>query len=40
VRRLLVTHVPAWVDPAAQLAAARSAFPAAELVRPGATYRV
>jgi ribonuclease BN (tRNA processing enzyme) len=40
VRRLLVTHVPAWVDPAAQLAAARSVFPAAELVRPGATYPV
>lgn len=40
VGRLLVTHVPAWVDPAAQLAAARGVFPAAELVRPGATYEV
>ncbi|WP_409330179.1 MBL fold metallo-hydrolase [Trujillonella humicola] len=40
VGRLLVTHVPAWVDPAAQLAAARAAFPAAELVRPGASYDV
>ncbi|WP_448638181.1 MBL fold metallo-hydrolase [Geodermatophilus sp. URMC 63] len=40
VRRLLVTHVPAWVDPLAQLAAARAVFPAAELVRPGATYEV
>ena len=40
VRRLLVTHVPAWVDPAAQLAGARAVFPAAELVRPGATYEV
>ncbi len=40
VRRLLVTHVPAWVDAAAQLAAARSVFPAAELVRAGATYEV
>ncbi len=40
VRRLLVTHVPAWVDPAVQLAAARSVFPAAELVHPGATYDV
>ncbi len=40
VRRLLLTHVPAWVDPAAQLATARSVFPAAELVRPGATYQV
>ncbi|MGY1814593.1 MBL fold metallo-hydrolase [Blastococcus sp. SYSU D00820] len=40
VGRLLVTHVPAWVDPRAQLAAARSAFPAAELVHPGAIYDV
>ncbi len=40
VRRLLVTHVPAWVDPAVQLAAARSVFPAAELVHPGSTYDV
>jgi ribonuclease BN (tRNA processing enzyme) len=40
VRRLLVTHVPPWVDPAAQLAAARTAFPGAELVHPGATYDV
>ncbi len=40
VRRLLVTHVPAWVDPAAQLAAARAVFPAAELARPGASYDV
>ena len=40
VARLLVTHVPAWVDPAVQLAAARSVFPASELVRSGATYEV
>jgi ribonuclease BN (tRNA processing enzyme) len=40
VGRLLVTHVPPWGDPAAQLAAARSAFPASELVTPGATYTV
>ncbi|MGY1651848.1 MBL fold metallo-hydrolase [Geodermatophilus sp. SYSU D01119] len=40
VRRLLVTHVPAWVDPAAQLAGAQAVFAAAELVRPGATYVV
>jgi ribonuclease BN (tRNA processing enzyme) len=40
VRRLLVTHVPSWVEPDAQLAGARTAFPAAELVRPGATYDV
>jgi ribonuclease BN (tRNA processing enzyme) len=40
VRRLLVTHVPAWVDPTAQLAAARTVFPGAELVHPGAVYEV
>ena len=40
VVRLLLTHVPAWVDPAGQLAGARAAFPAAELVVPGATYDV
>jgi ribonuclease BN (tRNA processing enzyme) len=40
VRRLLVTHVPAWVDAVAQLAAARTAFASAELVRPGASYDV
>jgi ribonuclease BN (tRNA processing enzyme) len=40
VGRLLVTHVPYWVDPAEQLAAACSAFPAAELVRPRATYEI
>ncbi|SEP06094.1 MBL fold metallo-hydrolase [Trujillonella endophytica] len=40
VGRLLVTHVPSWVDPAAQLAAARTAFRRSELVTPGATYQV
>ena len=40
VGRLLLTHVPAWVDPAGQLAGARAVFPAAELVVPGATYAV
>jgi ribonuclease BN (tRNA processing enzyme) len=40
VGRLLLTHVPAWVDAGEQLAAARAAFPAAELVRPGAVYEV
>ncbi|MGY1745148.1 MBL fold metallo-hydrolase [Blastococcus sp. SYSU D00695] len=40
VGRLLVTHVPSWVDAAAQLAGARAVFPAAELVTPGATYPV
>ncbi|WP_448624836.1 MBL fold metallo-hydrolase [Geodermatophilus sp. URMC 64] len=40
VGRLLVTHVPAWVDAGAQLSHARSAFSAAELVAPGASYDV
>jgi ribonuclease BN (tRNA processing enzyme) len=40
VGRLLLTHVPAWIDPLEQLAAAREAFPAAELVRPGAGYEI
>jgi ribonuclease BN (tRNA processing enzyme) len=40
VGRLLLTHVPAWVDPEEQLAAARGAFPTTELVRPGAGYDI
>ena len=40
VGRLLITHVPAWVDPAGQLADARAVFPAAELVAPGAGYDI
>jgi ribonuclease BN (tRNA processing enzyme) len=40
VGRLLITHVPPWVDADAQLAAARAVFPAAELVRPGARYDI
>jgi ribonuclease BN (tRNA processing enzyme) len=40
VGRLLVTHVPPWVDAAAQLAHARTAFPAAELVAPGAVFEI
>jgi ribonuclease BN (tRNA processing enzyme) len=40
VGRLLLTHVPAWVDRTAQLASARSVFPAAELVEPGASYDI
>ena len=40
VGRLLLTHVPAWIDRTAQLASARAVFPAAELVEPGATYDV
>jgi ribonuclease BN (tRNA processing enzyme) len=40
VGRLLVTHVPAWVDAEAQLAAAQEAFPAAELARHAAVYDI
>jgi ribonuclease BN (tRNA processing enzyme) len=40
VGRLLLTHVPAWIDAEEQLTAARVAFPAAELVRPGAGYDI
>jgi ribonuclease BN (tRNA processing enzyme) len=40
VGRLLVTHVPAWVDADAQLAAAREVFPAAELARHAAVYDI
>jgi ribonuclease BN (tRNA processing enzyme) len=40
VGRLLITHVPGWVDAATQLADARAAFPAAELVVPGARYDI
>ena len=40
VDRLLITHVPSWVDAEAQLEAARKAFPAAELARPGAVHEV
>ena len=40
VGRLLLTHVPPWVDRADQLAAARAAFPTAELVHAGAVYDV
>jgi ribonuclease BN (tRNA processing enzyme) len=40
VGRLLVTHVPAWVDAEAQLADARTAFAAAELVAPGAVFDI
>jgi len=38
VGRLLLTHIPPWVDPAAQVAGARAVFPATELATPGATY--
>ena len=40
VGRLLLTHVPAWVDPQTQLSAARTTFPDSELVQPGAGYEV
>jgi ribonuclease BN (tRNA processing enzyme) len=40
VGRLLLTHVPAWVDPAAQLAGARAVFPAADLVTAGAEFEI
>jgi ribonuclease BN (tRNA processing enzyme) len=40
VGRLLLTHIPSWVDEDAQLTAARAAFPATELVRPGSGYFV
>ena len=40
VGRLLVTHVPAWVDAEVQLAHARTAFPAAELVAPGLVVEI
>jgi ribonuclease BN (tRNA processing enzyme) len=40
VGRLLLTHVPAWVDEIGQLFAASAVFPETELVRPGATYEV
>lgn len=38
VGKLLLTHIPPWVDAAAQLAAACSTFPATELAMPGASY--
>lgn len=40
VGRLLLTHIPPWVDPEVQLSAAQSAFPAAELVRTDAVYEL
>ena len=40
VGRLLVTHVPSWVDADAQLLAARTGFPPAELAVPGAVYDI
>lgn len=38
VGRMLLTHIPPWVDANAQLAAARAVFTATELATAGATY--
>jgi ribonuclease BN (tRNA processing enzyme) len=40
VGRLLLTHIPAWVDEIGQLFAASAVFSETELVRPGATYDI
>jgi ribonuclease BN (tRNA processing enzyme) len=40
VGRLLLTHVPAWVDEIGQLFAASAVFSETELVRHGATYEI
>jgi ribonuclease BN (tRNA processing enzyme) len=40
VGRLLLTHVPSWVDEIGQLFAASQVFSETELVRPGATYEI
>ncbi|MFD2093615.1 MBL fold metallo-hydrolase [Blastococcus deserti] len=40
VGRLLLTHVPAWVDEIGQLFAASAVFSETELVRSGATYEI
>jgi ribonuclease BN (tRNA processing enzyme) len=41
VRRLILTHLPPWNDPATSLAAAEAAFDGpVELARPGATYEL
>jgi len=40
VGRLLLTHIPAWVDEIGQLFAASAVFSETELVRPGATYEI
>lgn len=38
VGRLVLTHIPPWLDAQAQFAAAHAVFPATQLARPGATY--
>ena len=40
VGRLLLTHVPPWVDAIGQLLSASAVFPETELVRQGATYEI
>ena len=40
VGRLLLTHIPAWVDQIGQLFAASAVFPETELVHTGATYEI
>jgi ribonuclease BN (tRNA processing enzyme) len=40
VGRLLLTHIPAWVDEIGQLFAASAVFSESELVRSGATYEI
>nr|WP_204262097.1 MBL fold metallo-hydrolase [Blastococcus saxobsidens] len=40
VGRLLLTHVPAWVDHIGQLFAASSVFSETELVQPGGVYEI
>jgi ribonuclease BN (tRNA processing enzyme) len=40
VRRLLLTHIPSWVDEIGQLFTASQVFSETELVRSGATYEI
>jgi ribonuclease BN (tRNA processing enzyme) len=40
VGRLLLTHIPAWVDEIGQLFAASAVFSETELVHSGATYEI
>jgi ribonuclease BN (tRNA processing enzyme) len=40
VGRLLLTHIPSWVDEIGQLFAASAVYSETELVRPGATYEI
>jgi len=40
VGRLLLTHIPAWVDEIGQLFAASAVFSETELVHAGATYEI